>query len=154
MYQKKLESDLRSPLEFGLEVFSGKWHSRIICELSNVYPLRFGQLKSLLSGITDTALAEALKKLVSAGIVSRFEHGEKPVRVEYALTEMGWSVIPIFESICLWSSRYYRPRGDQSLQKCQQCKKCLISDVRRPSVLPVKPADWHAYESGSSGPAE
>ena len=123
MYQKKLESDLRSPLEFGLEIFYGKWNSRIICELSSTYPLRFSQLKQLLSGITDTALAQALQKLVSSGILERTEYEGMPARVEYSLTEMGWSVIPLFESICQWSARFYRPDQDQLLQKCLHCEK-------------------------------
>lgn len=33
MYQKKLEKDIRCPLEYGLSVFGGKWKSRIICVL-------------------------------------------------------------------------------------------------------------------------
>ena len=31
MYQRKLEPDIRCPLEYGLEIFGGKWNSRIIC---------------------------------------------------------------------------------------------------------------------------
>ena len=34
MYQRKLEKDIRCPLEYGLEIFGGKWNSRIICVLA------------------------------------------------------------------------------------------------------------------------
>lgn len=34
MYQKKLDKDIRCPLEYGLEIFGGKWNSRIICVLA------------------------------------------------------------------------------------------------------------------------
>ena len=35
MYQRKLEKDIRSPLEYGLGIFGGKWDSRIICVLAS-----------------------------------------------------------------------------------------------------------------------
>ena len=128
MYQKKTEIDLRSPLEFGLDVFSAKWHSRIICELSNTYPLRYSQLRTLLSGVTDTALAHALNRLCSHGIIQRTQTDEVPSRAVYALTEMGWSVIPIFESICQWSGRYYQPEDGHTLIKCRNCDKCFQNE--------------------------
>ena len=134
MYQKKLEADLRSPLEFGLDIFSGKWHSRIICELSWSYPLRFSQLKALLPGITDTALAHALRKLTAYGILERTQYDGKPAKVEYALSEKGWSVIPIFESICQWAGQYYQPKEDQALQKCHHCVNCF----RRENTAPER----------------
>ena len=34
MYQRKLERDIRCPLEYGMELFGGKWNSRIICVLA------------------------------------------------------------------------------------------------------------------------
>ena len=40
MYHKKLESDIRCPLEYGLEVFGGKWKSRVICVLADKKILR------------------------------------------------------------------------------------------------------------------
>lgn len=41
MYQKKLEKDIRCPLEYGLSVFGGKWKSRIICVLAAKETLRY-----------------------------------------------------------------------------------------------------------------
>ena len=40
MYQPKLDKDIRCPLEYGLELFGGKWNSRIICVLAENGPLR------------------------------------------------------------------------------------------------------------------
>ena len=37
MYKKKLEEDIRCPLEYGLDVFGGKWKSRIICVWSGFF---------------------------------------------------------------------------------------------------------------------
>ncbi len=41
MYQRKLEKDIRCPLEYGMELFGGKWNSRIICVLAALGTLRY-----------------------------------------------------------------------------------------------------------------
>ena len=46
MYHKKLESDIRCPLEYGLEVFGGKWKSRVICVLADKKTLRYSELRA------------------------------------------------------------------------------------------------------------
>ena len=43
MYKRKIEKDIRCPLEYGLEVFGGKWNSRIICVLAASPMMRFLQ---------------------------------------------------------------------------------------------------------------
>ena len=45
MYQKKMKEDIRCPLEYGLEIFGGKWRSRIICVLAAKHTLRYSELK-------------------------------------------------------------------------------------------------------------
>ena len=71
MYQKKLEEDIRCPLEYGLEVFGGKWNSRIICVLADLGTLRYSALRRELGNITDAVLATTLKELIANGIVER-----------------------------------------------------------------------------------
>ena len=44
MYQKKMQEDIRCPLEYGLEVFGGKWKSRIICVLAEKKLLRYSEI--------------------------------------------------------------------------------------------------------------
>lgn len=61
MYTPKLEKDIRCPLEYGLEVFGGKWKSRIICVLGQQQVLRYSALKKEMVNITDAVLAAALK---------------------------------------------------------------------------------------------
>ena len=56
MYQKKMEEDIRCPLEYGLQVFGGKWKSRILCVLNEMGTLRYGELKSEMMNITDALI--------------------------------------------------------------------------------------------------
>ena len=101
MYKRKIEKDIRCPLEYGLEVFGGKWNSRIICVLAAKEVLRYSELRREMGNITDAVLAAALKELITNGIVKRQSYDEIPPRVEYSLTEKGNSVIPILQSICV-----------------------------------------------------
>lgn len=98
-YKKKLEEDIRCPLEYGLAIFGGKWKSRIICVLAANERLRYSQLRKEMYNITDAVLASTLKDLAEDGIIDRKSYDEIPPRVEYSLTEKGKSVVPILQSI-------------------------------------------------------
>ena len=78
MYKRKLEPDIRCPLEYGLEIFGGKWNSRIICVLAAKNVLRYSELRREMGNITDAVLAGTLKSLIADGIVSRKSYDEIP----------------------------------------------------------------------------
>ena len=94
MYQRKLEKDIRCPLEYGLEVFGGKWNSRIICVLAAKKVLRYSEIRKEMGNITDAVLASSLKGLIANDIVTRKSYDEIPPRVEYSFSEKGISVVP------------------------------------------------------------
>jgi DNA-binding HxlR family transcriptional regulator len=121
MYQPKLEKDIRCPLEYGLEVFGGKWKSRIICVLAEKGTLRYSNLRKEMMNITDTVLASTLKELIADQIVLRRSYDEIPPRVEYSLTQKGVSVVPILQSICKWSGAFNRESGKHVMLQCQKC---------------------------------
>ena len=121
MYKRKLEKDIRCPLEYGMELFGGKWNSRIICVLAAMEPLRYSALRQEMGNITDAVLASTLKELVNNDIVKRTSYDEIPPRVEYCLTEKGLSVVPILQSICRWSGAFYRDESEHHMIQCQKC---------------------------------
>lgn len=121
MYKRKLEKDIRCPLEYGMELFGGKWNSRIICVLAAMEPLRYSALRQEMGNITDAVLASTLKELVNNDIVKRTSYDEIPPRVEYCLTEKGHSVVPILQSICRWSGAFYRDESEHPMIQCQKC---------------------------------
>ena len=61
MYRPKLEKDIRCPLEYGLDLFGGKWKSRILCVLAAQKELRYSVLSREMSNITDAVLATTLR---------------------------------------------------------------------------------------------
>ncbi len=121
MYKPKLEKDIRCPLEYGLDVFGGKWKSRIICVLADKEFLRYSMIRKEMCNITDAVLATTLKELIRDGIVNRKQYDEIPPRVEYSLTEKGKSVVPILQSICQWSGIYYKEPAENQMLQCQKC---------------------------------
>ena len=121
MYKQKLEKDIRCPLEYGLEIFGGKWKSRIICVLAEKGFLRYSSLRKEMANITDAVLASTLKELITNEIVERKQYNEIPPRVEYSLTKKGASVVPILQSICQWSGAYHKEESENTLPQCQKC---------------------------------
>ena len=121
MYQRKLEKDIRCPLEYGLEIFGGKWKSRIICVLAAKEVLRYSELRKEMGNITDAVLASTLKELIANQIVTRRSYDEIPPRVEYSLTEKGQSVVPILQSICKWSGAFYKDYSENTMIQCRKC---------------------------------
>ncbi len=121
MYKPKLEKDIRCPLEYGLDIFGGKWKSRIICVLAEMGTLRYGELRKEMTNITDAVLAATLKELIADEIIQRKSYDEVPPRVEYSLTEKGASVVPILQSICKWSGAYHRDDNGNVMTQCQRC---------------------------------
>ena len=116
-YQKKLEEDIRCPLEYGLAIFGGKWRSRIICVLSANEKLRYSQIRKEMYNITDAVLSATLKDLMEDGIVDRKSYDEIPPRVEYSLTPKGKSVVPILPRICPWYDIFYKEDGQRRERK-------------------------------------
>lgn len=104
-----------------MELFGGKWNSRIICVLAAMEPLRYSALRQEMGNITDAVLASTLKELVNNDIVKRTSYDEIPPRVEYCLTEKGHSVVPILQSICRWSGAFYRDESEHPMIQCQKC---------------------------------
>lgn len=123
-YRRKLDKDIRCPLEYGLDVFGGKWKSRILCVLSDGQ-LRYSELRNEMADVTDAALAIALKDLGRqrpdrAPAVRR----DSSARGIPGLTDKGRSVIPVLQHICQWSGLYYKEDAggaDVRLSRCQRC---------------------------------
>ena len=121
-YERKIEIDFYCPLEYGLDIFGGKWKSRIICVLSVNNIMRYNELKKELNNITDAVFASMLRELIEDKIITRTQYNEIPPKVEYELTEKGLSVLPILQNICIWSQR----QTNELNKKLPPCKTCEL----------------------------
>ncbi|MHC1719433.1 MAG: winged helix-turn-helix transcriptional regulator [Clostridiaceae bacterium] len=121
MYEPKLEKEIRCPLEYGLDIFGGKWKSRIICILASNGTMRYNAIRKELFNITDAVLASMLKEMIADGLIIRKQYNEIPPKVEYSLTAKGESAVPILQSICKWSGTYIETDKEKAHPPCKTC---------------------------------
>jgi DNA-binding HxlR family transcriptional regulator len=96
--------------ELTMSIISGKYKAVIIWHLGNEGPLRFGELFKLFSGISNRILTKQLRELEQDGIISRNIYPVVPPKVEYYLTDLGQTLLPIVNDIYRWGKenmRYY-----------------------------------------------
>jgi DNA-binding HxlR family transcriptional regulator len=103
-------------------MISGKYKLRILWDLKDG-PLRYGEIRSgLLRGldgsgeIAPRVLSRELKALAQSGLVSRKDYGLVPPKVEYRLTRVGRSFIPVIAEIRKWGARHLRAETESSAE--------------------------------------
>ena len=93
------------PVEITLQLIGDKWKELIIRDLLTGTK-RFNELMRSVTGITQKVLTSHLRAMEAAGLVSRKVYAEVPPRVEYTLTETGYSLKPILDSMVAWGDGY------------------------------------------------
>ena len=101
----------RCHFELTLQLIGGKWKLLVIYFLSLQKVIRFGQLRRTLPEISERMLVRQLRELEDDGLVSRKVYGTVPPRVDYALTPLGESLVPIMESLKVWGNMYEKSRA-------------------------------------------
>ena len=105
------------PIDATLDVIGGKWKPLIIYALNNE-TLRFSQLLDRLQPrITQRMLTKQLRQLEKDGLITRKVYTQVPPKVEYSLTELGKSLMPILDQLCVWGSEHM---GDLIEYKCEK----------------------------------
>src|SRR5438552_1050744 len=98
-------NDTICPVARTAEIISGKWTLLIIRDLASGVK-RFNQLERSLHGISPKTLSERLRSLEEEGIISRQTFAEVPPRVEYTLTEKGYDLVAVIESMRSYGKRW------------------------------------------------
>jgi len=92
------------------EAIGGKWKALILYQLHE-QPVRTGELRRLLSGITEKMLIQQLREMEADGLVLRAAYPEVPPRVEYSLTQLGAELNAALGPIADWGSKYAAARA-------------------------------------------
>jgi len=86
-----------------LSLIGEKWVSLIVGAL-NGHTLRFGGLKTVCEGVSQKMLTQTLRKLERAGMITRTVYPDAlPLKVEYALTPLGTSLVPVLSLMKQWA---------------------------------------------------
>ena len=94
-----------NPVELSLDIIGGKWKIPIIWILRDGSK-RYGELRKSLPKVTHKMLTQQLRELESDEIISRKVYHEVPPKVEYSLTLLGESVIPVIDLLREWGEEY------------------------------------------------
>lgn len=109
MKQKKYNISV----EATLEVIGGKWKCVILCHLTHGKK-RTSELKWLMPNITQKMLTQQLRELEEDGVINRIVYQQVPPKVEYELSEYGWTLRNILDSLCAWGEKHItRVYGDK-----------------------------------------
>jgi DNA-binding HxlR family transcriptional regulator len=88
-----------------LDVLANKWTNLVVCALRDG-PLRFGQLRRQLEGITQKMLTQTLRALERDGLVTRTLYPTIPPRVDYELTDLGRDAARLFDGLVAWAEQH------------------------------------------------
>jgi DNA-binding HxlR family transcriptional regulator len=88
-----------------VELVGRRWTGAILRVLMDG-PLRFSQIAQAVPELSDRLLSERMKELEARGVVERTVFAGPPVRVEYALTDMGRSLEPAVAELKSWARRW------------------------------------------------
>ena len=94
------------PTSIFADKLGGKWKLAIIYNLRN-RSLRFGQLATIVEGISRKVLTEHLRQMEEDKLIIRTVYKEVPPKVEYELTEAGQDLMPLFQKIDAWVRKHY-----------------------------------------------
>lgn len=83
--------------------FSGKWSMLVLCVLAENEATRFNAIGKAIPDISPKVLTETLKNLERDGLITRRLYAEIPPRVEYSLTEVGRSLMPLIGNLISWA---------------------------------------------------
>lgn len=95
------------PVETTLCLMGDKWKTLIIRDLLTGTK-RFGELKKSIGSISQKVLTQNLRAMEENGLLIRTVYAEVPPRVEYTLTEIGYSLQPILDIMCSWGENYQK----------------------------------------------
>ncbi|WP_295251802.1 helix-turn-helix domain-containing protein [uncultured Catenibacterium sp.] len=93
------------PVETTLTLIGNKWKVLIIRDLLQGTK-RFGELKKSIGSVSQKVLTSQLRAMEEDGLIHREVYAEVPPRVEYSLTELGWSLKPILDAMVNWGNNY------------------------------------------------
>ncbi|MEV7625882.1 helix-turn-helix domain-containing protein [Actinoplanes sp. NPDC089786] len=101
-----MKVEVQIPLAPVVEIVFPRWKAQVLWALLTRGRLRFGEIARELPRIAPSMLTLRLKELEADGFIVRNCFAESPPRVEYAVTDLGRSLKPIFDDLLAWSARH------------------------------------------------
>ena len=104
--KKAGDVEFRCYFQLAMMVIGGKWKPKVLFHLGRNDAVRFGALRRAVLGISEKMLIQSLKELEKDGLVNRRVYRQVPPKVEYSLTEIGKSFVPVLNAMFEWGKSY------------------------------------------------
>ena len=104
--KKAGDVEFRCYFQLAMMVIGGKWKPKVLFHLGRNDAVRFGALRRAVFGISEKMLIQSLKELEKDGLVHRKVYRQVPPKVEYSLTEIGKSFVPVLNAMFEWGKSY------------------------------------------------
>jgi DNA-binding HxlR family transcriptional regulator len=100
---------LACPIRNVVSRFGDKWSMLVLYQLhvSDTGVLRFNEMRRLMTDCSQKMLSQTLKNLEQSHLVHREVYPEVPPRVEYSLTEVGKSLMPVLTALIAWGKEHF-----------------------------------------------
>lgn len=104
------------PVATCFQLFGNKWKIYVIQQLIE-RPFGFNELQRAIPGISQKVLSSNLKEMEAAGLVTRTVIPQTPIRTEYALSDLGESLLPVIDSMVAWGSSYQELADEEAFPR-------------------------------------
>ncbi len=104
--KKAGDVEFRCYFQLAMMIIGGKWKPKVLFHLGQNEAVRFGALRRAVFGISEKMLIQSLKELEKDGLVNRKVYRQVPPKVEYSLTEIGNSFVPVLNAMFSWGQSY------------------------------------------------
>lgn len=104
MQKRNKAEEKTCPIAGSIGAFGGKWKPDILYFL-NQGPKRFNELRRLIPRVTQRMLTQQLRELERDGLIEREQFMEIPPKVVYSLSELGLSLVPVFDMLEKWGAQ-------------------------------------------------
>ena len=102
---REIEHRVNCAIDATMSVIEGRWKGTILCMLYKNGKMRFSELQRDIGEITSRILTKQLKELEEDGMIHREVDTSGKIKVEYSLTDRGYSILPVLYSMAEWGAR-------------------------------------------------
>ncbi|MDO5852485.1 MAG: helix-turn-helix domain-containing protein [Thermoplasmata archaeon] len=93
-------------VDAAMSVIEGRWKGTILCMLFMNGPQRFSELEKRIGEVTSRILSKQLKELEADGMITRTVGSDRKLKVTYALTDKGTSILPVLKALGEWGAHH------------------------------------------------
>jgi len=103
--RSKQERRSNCPITNALELIGDRWTMVVLRDMF-VGKKRYSEFLASPEGISTNILADRLGMMESSGLIEAKPYQQRPLRLEYVLTDMGMGLLPVLQELCRWGNRY------------------------------------------------